>query len=55
MISSFMDLFSEVEKNFHKPDIIDEKKKRHFVDEVMPNVPALTKDEEAMMNGVEGL
>ena len=35
----------EVKKNFDKPNVIDERKKRHFVETVMPNSPALFEEE----------
>ena len=38
-----------VEKHFHKPDEIDERRMEHFVEEVMPNAPKLTEDEEEML------
>jgi hypothetical protein len=45
----------EVRKQFRQPGPIDERRKRHFVEEVMPNVPTLTEEEDTMLESVAGL
>ena len=52
---SFKDILGLVEKEFSKPGVIDERKKRHFVEEVMPNAPHLTVEEEGMLETVGAL
>jgi hypothetical protein len=45
----------EVRKKFRQPGLIDERRKRHFVEEVMPRAPPLTREEERMLESVAGL
>ncbi|GMI21650.1 hypothetical protein TrCOL_g7418 [Triparma columacea] len=45
----------EVKKRFRQPAVIDERRKMHFVDLAMPNVPTLTEEEDGMLESVAGL
>jgi hypothetical protein len=45
-------IMEEVSKKFRQPAVIDERRKAHFVEEVMPNVPLLTNEEKTMLEGV---
>jgi hypothetical protein len=44
-LSSLKDIMAELEGCLHKPDIVDERRKRHFIEEVMPNSPPLRTEE----------
>jgi len=48
-------IMEEVRKRFRQPAVIDERRKMHFVEEVMPNVPTLTEEEDRMLESVAGL
>ncbi|GMI45735.1 hypothetical protein TrCOL_g13458, partial [Triparma columacea] len=45
-------IMGEVRKKFRQPGVIDERRKRNFVEEVMPRAPPLTREEEAMLEGI---
>jgi hypothetical protein len=45
-------VFEEVGKKFRQPAVIDERRKVHFVEEIMPRAPHLTREEETMLEGV---
>ena len=46
---SVENILEEIEKHFSQPDVIDKRRKKHFVEEVMPNAPDLTRQEEGML------
>ena len=48
-------ILNEVMKKFRQPAVIDERRKAHFVEKVMPNVPTLTEEEDRMLESVAGL
>ncbi|GMI48438.1 hypothetical protein TrCOL_g6642 [Triparma columacea] len=52
---SIKGIMEEIEKNFHKPDVVDERSQKHFVEEIIPSPPPLTVEEENMLDGVGGL
>ncbi|GMI44744.1 hypothetical protein TrCOL_g7075 [Triparma columacea] len=45
-------IMEEVGKQFRQPGLIDERRKRHFVEEIMPRAPPLTREEDAMLERV---
>ncbi|GMI21490.1 hypothetical protein TrCOL_g9933, partial [Triparma columacea] len=53
--TSLKGILNEVMDEFRQPAVIDERRKRHFVVEVMPRAPHLTTEEEAMLERVGGL
>mmetsp|Transcript_14619 Transcript_14619/g.29983 ORF Transcript_14619/g.29983 Transcript_14619/m.29983 type:complete len:1930 (-) Transcript_14619:32-5821(-) len=53
--SSVLGIFNMVQKKFRKPDIIDERRKKHFMEEVIPNAPELTSDEKNMLKKIGSL
>ena len=50
--TSLKGILNEVMDEFRQPAVIDERRKRHFVEEVMPRAPHLTTEEEAMLERV---
>jgi hypothetical protein len=40
--ASLKAILEEIEKQFHKPEVIDERKKQDFVNVVVPSTPPLT-------------
>jgi hypothetical protein len=53
--SSVKGILEEVGKQFHKPDVIDERMRQDFIEEVMPNAPPLTEQEKGMFESLGGL
>ena len=47
--SAVKGIMEEVRKKFRQPAVIDERRKRHFVEEVMPRAPPLTREEDTMI------
>jgi hypothetical protein len=45
-------IMEEVRKKFRQPAVIDERRNVHFVEEVMPRAPPLTREEDAMLERV---
>jgi hypothetical protein len=52
---SIKDIFDIVEKHFHKPEVIDERRKREFVENYILKAPILTKDEVRMLESLDTL
>merc|ERR1711871_1252825 len=52
---SVENILEEIEKHFSQPDVIDKRRKRHFIEEVMPNAPDLTRKEEGMLRRLGNL
>ncbi|GMI25113.1 hypothetical protein TrCOL_g11460, partial [Triparma columacea] len=52
---SWKGILDEVMKKFRQPAVIDERRKAHFVEKVMPNVQTLTEEEDRMLESVAGL
>ncbi|GMI41984.1 hypothetical protein TrCOL_g13771 [Triparma columacea] len=50
--TSLKGILNEVMDEFRQPAVIDERRKRHFVEEVMPRAPPLTIEEGAMLERV---
>ncbi|GMI43365.1 hypothetical protein TrCOL_g9828 [Triparma columacea] len=48
-------IMEEVRKKFRQPGVIDERRKRYFVEEAMPRAPSLAIEEEAMLESVGSL
>jgi hypothetical protein len=48
-------IMEEVRKQFRQPGLIDERRKKHFVEEIMPRAPPLTREEDAMLERVGSL
>ncbi|GMI23828.1 hypothetical protein TrCOL_g8666 [Triparma columacea] len=53
--TSLKGILNEVMDEFRQPAVIDERRKMHFVEEVMPRAPPLTREEDAMLERVGGL
>ena len=45
-------LVDVVEEHFHQPDVIDERRKAHFVETIIPNSPPLTAEESHIIQAV---
>ena len=53
--SSIKGILEEIKTKFHKPDVIDERKRNHFVQKEMTEAPKLTDQEVTMFKSLESL
>jgi len=53
--NSFRGIVEEVEKHFHRPQVIDDRIRKNFAEKVMPSAPPATKQEEGMIGKTRGL
>ena len=51
VFNSFKEVFKEVGRQFRQPDVIDKRRRLHFIEHIIPNAPLLTRQEEEMLEG----